>query len=237
MKEVEPYLEQLCQQLADMRAPISVGQGLALLANSLLEGSAAMEDIIKWKQHNNAAFRNNGKTELGPGYWRGFMARNGHLIDTEKAVKFDGNRSDWCTYGNFDTMYDAVYEKMVETGIAEKLPEAVFRNIQNEVVQSKAEAFGLKTSYNLIRPDKLLFVDEVGCNTSQKNDGASGGVRYIGQKGKKNQEKVSIKDAHFTVLGFTAANGLPVMCAVIFQGTDFNPARSRPNGFVGRSRG
>jgi len=39
----------------------------------------------------------------------------------------------------------------------------------------------LKTSYNLIRPDKLLFVDEVGSNTS-------------------------------------------VMCAVIFQGTEFNPA-------------
>ena len=30
LKEIEPYLVQLCQQLANMRAPISVGQGLAL---------------------------------------------------------------------------------------------------------------------------------------------------------------------------------------------------------------
>lgn len=29
---------------------------------------------------------------------------------------------------------------------------------------------------------------------------------------------------NFTVMGFTAANGLPVMCAVIFQGTKYNPA-------------
>ena len=80
MKEIEPYLVQLCQQLADMRAPISVGQGLAL-ANSLIKGSEAMDDIQKWKQHNNAAFRISGKTELGPSYWRGFMRRNGHLIE------------------------------------------------------------------------------------------------------------------------------------------------------------
>jgi hypothetical protein len=26
-----------------------------------------------------------------------------------------------------------------------------------------------------------------------------------------------LKDSHFTVLGFTAANGAPVMCAVIFS--------------------
>jgi len=201
MLEVEPYLVQLCQQLAGMHALISVGQGLAL-TNSLLKGSEAMDGILKWKHHNNAAFRNNRKSELGPEYWRGFMARNGHMIETKKAVKFDGNRSDWCTYCNFESVYESVYEKMAETGIAEKLPEAVIQNINNDVVQAKAEAFRLKTPYHSILPDKLLFVDEVGSNTSQKNDGAAGGVRYIGQKGKKNTRESFNKRYTFYSHGF-----------------------------------
>jgi len=47
------------------------------------------------------------------------------------------------------------------------------------MVESEEEAFGRKTEYELIHPDKVLFVDEVGCNTSQKNDGNIGGEKFL----------------------------------------------------------
>ncbi len=56
---------------------------------------------------------------------------------------------------------------MVEAGIAIKLDNPVWLDKTGEIVQSEELAHGLKTSYQLVHPSKLLFVDEVGNNTSQ----------------------------------------------------------------------
>ena len=32
-------------------------------------------------------------------------------------------RSDWTTYNNIESMYDLLYEQMVQAGIAQRLPE------------------------------------------------------------------------------------------------------------------
>ena len=52
-------------------------------------------------------------------------------------------------------MYENVYERMVEAGIAEKEDE--------EIVYEA----GLPSKYKLTLPEYLLFVDETGCNTNQ----------------------------------------------------------------------
>jgi hypothetical protein len=36
---------------------------------------------------------------------------------------------------------------------------------------TEAEAYGRQTSYSLLHPDKLVFLDKVGENISQKGDG------------------------------------------------------------------
>ena len=51
---------------------------------------------------------------------------------------------------------------------------------------------------------------------SQTKDGNIGGQKLLCGKEQRPQQRSATKDAHFTVLGFTAANGLPVMCAIIF---------------------
>jgi len=89
-------------------------------------------------------------------------------------------------------------------------------NKEGVVVLEEKDALGLQTKYNLICPDRLLFVDEVGSNTSQTKDGNVGGELFLCGKGERPQQRSAHKDAHFTVLGFTAANGNPIMCAIIF---------------------
>jgi hypothetical protein len=128
-------------------------------------------------------------------------------------------------------MYDGVYNKLAEVGVAEVLEHEVWRDIHNNVVQKEAEAYGRKTRYSLLHPDKLLFFDEVGENISQKGDGNSGGQKFMVARDMRAQVRKYFKYNHFTVLGFAAADGHAVMFAIIIAAsklkvtdvTGFNP--------------
>ena len=229
MLEVEPYIIVLIEQLSKMRVPITCRQGLEL-ANSLVSGKSIMENIVLWRQKHCISFREDPTLSkpLGSGYWRGFMSRNWLHVKAKKGVKFDGKRADWCTLRNFEQMYRDVYEEMAKMGIKEKLDEEVWLNKSGDVVANEEGALGMKTKYILKHPNKLIFVDEVGSNTSQAKDGQKGGekVLCIGTAARP-QQRSAMKDAHFTVLGFTAAEGTPVMCAIIFA------AKAKSLNFVG----
>jgi hypothetical protein len=94
----------------------------------------------------------------------------------------------------------------------------LWRNEKGEVVEEEEKAFGMKSKYELIHPDWLLFVDKVGSNMSQSKDGRIGGQNYLCSIDGRPQQRASMKDAHFTFLGFTAASREPVMCIIIFTG-------------------
>jgi hypothetical protein len=85
----------------------------------------------------------------------------------------------------------------------------------NIVSEDDGMRYGRKTKQILTHPKRVLFVDEVGANTSQKQDGHIGGRTLVLARGTQPQELNAYNYFHFTVLGFTAANGAPVMCCVI----------------------
>ena len=115
-------------------------------------------------------------------------------------------------------MYDEVYREMADSGIASKVDFKLSLDKGGEIVEDPTkDAFGLRTQYLLTHPEKLLFVDEeVGSNTSTTKDGNVGGEKFLCGVMSRPQVKAATKDSHFTVLGFTAATGEPVMCAIIF---------------------
>ena len=76
-------------------------------------------------------------------------------------------------------MYEIVYDAMAVTGIPIKLDDEVMVDINGNITTNQDEQFGRKTRYLLTRPEMLLFVDEVGDNTSQKNDGNIGGQKFM----------------------------------------------------------
>jgi hypothetical protein len=67
---------------------------------------------------------------------------NRNLISAKKknAVRFDSKRDDWCRLDNFEDMYEDVYERLCEAGIAEKLDEALWRDKDKNIVVTQAEA-------------------------------------------------------------------------------------------------
>ncbi|KAI2504990.1 hypothetical protein MHU86_9433 [Fragilaria crotonensis] len=227
MLSIEPYLVALITQLSWMRLPITVAAGLQL-ANSLIVGTIFKSKLRAWKEKHNVHTRRMLNIDncastllLGWGYWRGFMNRHGHLIKSKKAVKFESKRADWCTHHNFSIMYREVYEEMVKGGIATKQTDEIFLNRDGEPTNENA-ASGLPTSYMMQHPDKLIFVDEVGSNTSTTKDGNVGVEKYLCEAGARPQVRAATRDSYFTVLGFTAATGVPLMCAIIFSAKELD---------------
>jgi hypothetical protein len=120
-------------------------------------------------------------------------------------------------------MHQEVYKEMNSTGIACKLDKEVFLDKSyGGIVEHEEEGFGLKTQYYLERPDKLIFVDEVGSNTSQANNRNMGSEKLLCIGSNHSQEFVNTKDAHFTMLGFTMASGEAVMCCIIFAASQLD---------------
>jgi hypothetical protein len=98
----------------------------------------------------------------------GFLQRNKQFIRTKRAVKFDTKCAEWCTYQNIQEMYNKVYFHLVSTGLAVKHDKLVWGNEAGEDVSCERVAFGMKSAYKLIHPEWLVFIDEVGSNTSFK---------------------------------------------------------------------
>ena len=65
------------------------------------------------------------------------MKRNVHKVKAKKGLKFDCKRADWCTYPNFELMYNETYKEMVKGGIAEELDEQVWLNKEGHIVATE----------------------------------------------------------------------------------------------------
>ena len=158
------------------------------------------------------------------------MKRNGHLIKSKKAVKFDFKRAEWCTYRNFKIMYDEVYKEMEKGGIAARIDGVFLDGEGKKLKDDEADAaMGLRTKYLMQRPGRLMFVGEVGSNTSTLKDDNVGGEKFLCAVNSRPQACAATEDSHFTVLGFTTATGHPLMCSIIFAAKELE--YSWPLGF------
>ena len=139
------------------------------------------------------------------------------MLEVSKRYRVANNRTEWLTYQNIDTMYDLVYNHMVKSGVAKYLPpkEYYYVNNDGEKVESEEELVGMLVKVETTHPDWILFRDEVGTDTSQKNDGNVGGQRFVCGKGTRANVKSSHKDGCFTLIGLTSASGEPVMAIII----------------------
>jgi hypothetical protein len=164
---------------AALRQPVSCAEGLAL-TNSPIEGTMAQVELMEWKNiHLRTESHNDSFGTLGPRYWQKFCLQNKDVISSKKAVRFDSKQNDWRRLETFQDMYDYVYGKLAEVGITEELDDDKWLDRHDNIVNNEADAYGQKTKYFFKHPEKLLFVDEVGENISQKGHGNAGGQKFM----------------------------------------------------------
>jgi hypothetical protein len=104
-------VEQLMQQMAKLRQPLNISEGLSL-ANSLVEGTKWEDTVVNFKVNrgwNPIDEQGNKKPILGKKWYNNFW-KKGH--------KFSKDRSEWSIHRNFVQMYDKVYEAMETAGVA-----------------------------------------------------------------------------------------------------------------------
>jgi hypothetical protein len=77
---------------------------------------------------------------------------------------------------------------MVLGGIASKLDTPVWFDKRGNIMEQEMDAFGLASKYYLQKHNKLLFIDEVGSNTSQAKDGNIGGGKFLCSSGGRPQQ-------------------------------------------------
>ena len=114
-------------------------------------------------------------------------------------------------------MYEVIEQEMITAGVAVMLPEPVWMNAKGEHVE-EGDAFGCKVTLDITKPEMCVVADEVGGNTSQKDDGKIEGERWLCSPGTIPQRKISTTKKHYTTLGLTLLNGHPLMCVVIMAG-------------------
>jgi hypothetical protein len=81
----------------------------------------------------------------------------------------------------------------------------------------ESERLGLVQEFKIDHADYILFADESGCQTNQKQDGNVGNRKFIVEHGTRPQTICSTADHRFTILPFTSGSGEAVCCVIIFQ--------------------
>jgi len=82
----------------------------------------------------------------------------------------------------------------------------------------EGDSFGCKVPLDVTKSELCVVADEVGGNTSQKDDGKMGGEKCLTKPGIILQRKISNKNKYYTVLGINLLEGRYLMCVVIMAG-------------------
>jgi hypothetical protein len=73
----------------------------------LISGTKIGDRVNSWRQTHSSAYQSNKNPKLGMAYLIGFMKRNKELVTAkQRGVKFESKRADWCTYNNFEAMFE-----------------------------------------------------------------------------------------------------------------------------------
>jgi hypothetical protein len=224
LQEIEPLLSQYIQRLGEMREPLDQTNVIAL-ACDLVRGTEVENKLIIWKK-KYSHWLEGSSALIGPGWYSGFKKRYSHELKLVKAMNCDTQRATWCQYQHFEAMYDHIYKRFVEAGVASKRIEPIWQDITGMIVPDESQAFGLQCEYEVKEPEWIVFVDECGANTNQKSDGQVGGSRFlVGKDQVETGLQGAVNDLHFTTLCFQSGNGKPIMVAIILKSDKDDPSQ------------
>jgi len=105
---------------------------------------------------------------------------------------------------------------MEDARVTVKLNTALWQDSKGLECKPEA-AMGYKVTREITHPEMCVVMDEVGRNTSQKDDWYIGGNLLVCRKVMVPQQRLNHKDKHGTLLGLTAHSRDPIMRIIFFR--------------------
>jgi hypothetical protein len=169
--------------------------------------------VIVWKQKHCDAFQkcatDSNQAMLGMGYWSHFLRYWSHCLKCNHNYHNKKRESQESTRKWLNEVLHPSWTKKSDS--------------TKQVILLRKKKMHSASQYFLLHPNKVIFVDEVGSHTTQANDKNTGGKKFVCSTNGWPQQRANMKDAHFTVLGFAAISGEPIMCCIIFASKELEP--------------
>ena len=199
----ELALVQICIQMGKIRQPLTGEEAIALM-NDMIRETEMSETLTNFQKVRTSFSASYG--HVGKNWWRAFKRRHASQIVSKKGEKFASCRADWMKLSNIKQMYECIYEEMIDAHVASRRENPVYTDREGNEVEEH-ERFGFAQEMKINHPDYILFADESGCQTNQKQDGNVGNRKYIVEQGTRPQIICSTLDHRFTILPFTSGSG------------------------------
>lgn len=230
MTEIEPIIAEYCVRLGRMREPLDK-DGVIQLAKDLIKDTRHESKLIEWRRR--FGFQDDDTTPLiGRGWYQKFLKRFKDKLKCVIAFVKDNQRATWNTWYHYNNMYNHIYNRMVDARVARLRDAEVYVNKVGDIVLSEEDSYGLPTQFAVTVPQYIIFADEAGANTNQKEDGQVGQRKFVVDKNQKETgKKGAVQDMHFTTICFQASTGEPVMVAIIMK-SDKESATDLPVGWT-----
>lgn len=78
----------------------------------------------------------------------------------ERSKKYESNSSNWTNYKNLIQQYEVIEEAMIETEVADRLPEPMWMNANGDHVE-EGDSFRYKVILDITKLKKCVTTDEV----------------------------------------------------------------------------
>ena len=217
LAEVEHFLKALLVQACEAGEPINQTVFLEI-ANSLIEDSIVKDKLRQWNIDRGL----NPETPLSPTYYKSFLKR--HDLESKVGERKSTMRMNDLDQANVHKMYDLVYDRMIEAGVAVNLPKEQYYFIDSDgnVTTDESQKCGETCTQKIIHPERCLYADEIGCDTCQEEDGHIGGAKYIAPKGMKPLLRGCKTSNRWTLFAITAGTGEVVMYVIIFAASELS---------------
>ena len=213
LQNAELALVEIIIQMGKIRQPLTRDEAIGIM-NDMISETEMSETLKEFQKVRTSSSLNFGS--VGKNWWQGFKKRHASALVSKRGEKFALNRADWTKLSNIKQMYEYIYDEMLTANIASPREHPVYTDREGNEVQ-ESERFGLAQSISIDHPDYILFADESGCQTNQKQDGKVANRKYIVEHGTVPQVICNTSDHRFTILPFTSGSGEAVCCVLIFQ--------------------
>lgn len=154
---IEPIIVDFCVKLARMGSPLDRDQVISL-TNDLLKNTNELERLKSYKQRHTSS---NAVESVGKKWYDNFMQRHDHIIKRVASRNSDVKRKQYITRENFKMMYDCVYERMVDAGVAQKFESEVLYDANGEITINQDDAVGFRLIICLLTPTMCTLLTKL----------------------------------------------------------------------------